>query len=185
MIEKLSNAIQAKASGKNIAVAIAVYGVFAAALKVAGDAIELRSGGNSVLDLQHYFTAERAYALLDSYGEEGRRIYAYAELVDLVYPLAYATMFALVIAFTWKRILPPGSRLLRLCVLPVAAACVDYLENIGIFTLLATYPARLYGVATATGVFNACKWALAVCSIALAAAGVLGWIAKALIGQRR
>ena len=184
MIDKLYRALEARASGRNILVAGVVYLALATILNMGGAELDRLAGG-PVLDLRHYFTADEAYTVLGLYGAEGRKLYLRLELVDLVYPLAYGSLFALGMTFLFKRLLAPSSGLHRLSLLPAATVVMDYLENIGIITMCATYPERWPTLGAAAGIFNLAKGLLAAACIALTAAGLVGWLAKSLSRLKR
>ena len=184
MLDKLTNAIQTRARLATVTAFGALYALFAAALNYCGAELD-RRGGGPVLDLRHSFTAEEAHAVLGAYGPDGRRLYFLLELVDLIYPLVYTAFFALIIAYVLKRSLPPTSALQRLVLLPLAAVIADYLENIGLLMMCATYPERWPRLGDAAGIFNATKWLIAAACIAVAALGILGCLIKALLRFRR
>jgi hypothetical protein len=184
MMTRLHRALQARANGKTIAAAALLYAIFAAILNIGGADLERRAGG-PVLDLRQFFTADQAYAVLTAYGEEGRSLYLKLELVDLVYPIVYSVLFALILTYLLKRALPAESALQRLSLLPFAALGMDYLENAGIITMCATYPERWPRLGAAAGIFNAGKWLLVAACLVVLMGGVIGWIVRALRGSPR
>jgi hypothetical protein len=142
--------------------------------------IKERSGGLGVPDLLHGFSADELYARLEAYGDSGRAIYLRAELVDLVYPLAYGVCFAFLIALAARRVLRADSPWRLLCLAPLSATCFDYLENTCFFTILLRWPARLDLVAQLGSIFNLGKWScLYATTIGVVALGVV-----ALRGRR-
>jgi hypothetical protein len=182
MMRKLHSALQASANERTIGAAIFIYAMFAAILNVGGADLERRAGG-PVLDLRQFFTAEEAYAVLTAYGEEGRSLYLKLELVDLVYPIAYSVLFALILSYLLKRALPAESALQRLSLLPFAALGMDYFENAGLITMCATYPERWPRLGAAAGIFNAGKWLLVASCLLLIMGGVIGWTVRSLRGS--
>lgn len=114
-----------------------------------------RVSGQSYLDMQGFYTAARAYQLLDAFGPEGRRLQLQLSTTfDAVFP-ALAGAFGAV-AITWLFRLAFG-RPSRLAVMALAAAALDYLENLALILLVTQYPRRLDFVAQAAGVFTALK----------------------------
>lgn len=184
VLDKLTNAIQKRASLATVTALGALYALFAGALNFWGAELERRCGG-PVLDLRRSFTAEEAYAVLGAYGPDGRRLYFALELVDVVYPLVYTAFFALAIAYVLKRSLPPASALHKLALLPLSSVVADYLENVGILTMCATYPEPWPRLGDAAGVFNAIKWLTAAACIAVTVLGLVGWLIKTLLRFRR
>ena len=94
------------------------------------------------MDARFFFTPERAFSTVASYGDAARfwiRIYL---TWDIVNPILYTLAFSLLISWLFQRGFKPESKLQMLNVLPAGAGLFDLLENIGIVTLLAIYPAQ-------------------------------------------
>jgi hypothetical protein len=184
MIDKLICSLENLARGKNIAIAGVVYAAFATVLNLGGAKIEEIAGSGSILDLRQYFTEAEAFAVLTRYGEEGRRLYVRLELVDLIYPLAYGTLFALILAYLLPRAFAASSAMRKLALLPALAVCMDYFENAGLITMASTYPERWPSLGTATGLFNAAKWMVMATCILLTVTGLLSWAVHSLRRRR-
>jgi hypothetical protein len=174
MISRLSGAITPIATLKAIGVLAALFGLFVVVLQVLGRKIRAHAGGIRPLDAQFYFSADRAHATLAAQGEEGRRYYRYFNLVDFAFPSVYGLLMAASITHSFQRLFGRDSAMLRLNLVPLLAAAVDYLENACIFALLAAYPRRRDRVATAAGLLTATKAILFLLSLLLVAAGLLG-----------
>lgn len=89
-----------------------------------------------LLDLKPGYSFDEAMAAMEGYGPHGRRVHAWSSMVlDTIFPLAYATLFAgLIHRFrltggTWW-----------LAFVPVSAGIWDILENIQIAAMLISYP---------------------------------------------
>jgi hypothetical protein len=124
------------------------------------------------------YTAEEAIGVLNSYGEEGRRLYRLLELtVDLAFPLIYAPMFAIAIAgaFGAKKALRP------LVVLPFIGALFDYGENFSIVTMINRFP-NVQGIVGVASFCTRMKCALLALSFVLAIFSGIALLAK---GGRR
>lgn len=184
MIDELIRRLEAIAKGKTIAVAAAAYAAFVLILNVGGAKLEEIAGSNAVLDLRQHFTEEEAFALFTKYGEEGRRLYFRLELVDILYPLAYGAFLALCLAYLLPRVFSPPSAVRRLALLPALAVLMDYAENVGLITMVTTYPERWPRLGTAAGIFNVVKWSLVGVCVALAVTSLLGWGLKMLRRRR-
>jgi hypothetical protein len=182
MLSNLARRLVEAASWRRLGLLFVVYAGLVFALSSAEGRIKQRSGGLGVPDLMQGFTADELYGRFEAFGAEGRRIYAFAELVDMVYPLVYASFFALLLALAARALLPAASRLRTLCLLPYAATLFDYLENACFFTVLLAWPARLSGVATAAGLFNLGKWGCFAPTLLLALLGLAGMAIKGLRG---
>lgn len=172
------------ASWPRIGLVLLVYGVCFHLLDTAAARIQALSGGLGVPDLLHGFTADELYARLDAFGEEGRAVYLRAELVDLVYPLAYGFLFAFLIAVAARRLLREGSPWRLLCLVPLAATGLDYLENACFFTILLRWPARSDLVAQLASVFNVGKWSCFAVTVPVTAIGLVALAVVTLRGKR-
>ena len=92
--------------------------------------------GLSILDVLPRYDLELVEKSMIGYGEEGRRIYAWASLtLDTLFPICYSTFFAGLIA------LFAGKSFLRwLALVPFALGLIDLGENIQIFSMLVQFP---------------------------------------------
>jgi len=153
MLSKLSRLFYSWARGWLILALFVVFVVFEA---VTLPLLQAAPGSSIVsLDAQFFYTPEKAFSILASYGDAGRfwiRIYL---TWDIVNPILYTLTFSLIISWIFQRSIKPGSKLHKLNVLPVGAGLFDLLENICIVTLLTVYPAQPAVVA----------WLSTVCTI--------------------
>lgn len=121
--------------------------------------------GGEMLDVKSGYTYREAVAAFESYGEQGRRVYAWSSAtLDTLLPVAYASLLAgLVYRFR------PTERLWKLAYLPIGAGVLDLCENIQIILLLVLYPdVSAWRVASASLFTTSKGYALSVC-LALAA----------------
>ncbi|HSB01009.1 MAG TPA: hypothetical protein VLE49_10195 [Anaerolineales bacterium] len=133
------------------------------------------------LDMQSSYSPERAYPLIDSYGEDGRQYYATIELtLDLIYPILSALMFSSLTIYLFRRVFPLDSFWQKLPLLGPIVMVVDYLENTSIVTMLLSYPRRLDLIARAANVFTVTKFVLSDLELILILIGLLGWLGKTL-----
>jgi hypothetical protein len=183
MLQALARRIGNAASWPRVGLVFLAYLALVSALTAAEGRIKEHSGGLGVPDLLHGFTAAELYARLEAFGPEGRRIYFFGELVDLIYPLVYATFFAFILALAARRLFAAGSRWALLCLLPYAAMLSDYLENTCFFTVLGAWPSRLDAVATLAGVFNLAKWGIFAVTLPLVVVGLVAMGIVALRGR--
>jgi len=125
------------------------------------------------IDLQFFSTPAKLFAMVESYGEYGRPFYRNVELtVDIVYPIIYALAFGLLISWLFQRGFKPNSKIQKMNVMPVGAWLFDLLENLGIVTMLSTYPAQMTAVAWLTTIFTMVKWIFAGASMLLIIVGL-------------
>jgi hypothetical protein len=114
-----------------------------------------RISGQTYLDMQGFYTAGRAYELLDAFGPQGRRLQlVLSTTFDAVFPSLVGAFGAIAITWSFRRAFGRPS---RLGALALAAAALDYLENLAVIALVTEYPRHLDLIAQAAGVFTALK----------------------------
>lgn len=139
------------ASGRNVLLALILFFAFSGFIMPSFEAdIKALSGGVGVLDLQFFYSPEKALAMLNAYGAEGIHLYLIAQwTVDLVFPAIAGFFFAS--GLTWI-----GAR--RWWWMGVFVTCADWTENILITVLLMQYPAFHPEVAVLSTCFTLLKW---------------------------
>ena len=95
--------------------------------------------GGEMLDVSPGYSHEEVIAAMESYGEQGRRVYAWSSAtLDTLLPLVYVSLLAGAI-YRFR----PTERSWRLASLPVAAGALDLGENIQIIVMLDRLPRGL------------------------------------------
>ena len=111
------------------------------------------------LDLMFLYTPEKAFAMLDKYGEAGRALYMKIELTaDIIYPIIYTLFYGLLLSWLFQRAFKPDSPMQKYNVVIVGAWLFDLLENVGIVSMLAMYPNQPAVWAWLTMIFGSLKW---------------------------
>ena len=132
------------------------------------------TGTQQPIDLQFFSTPAKLFAMVESYGEFGRPFYRNVELtVDILYPVIYMLAFGLFISWLFQRGFKPDSKMQKWNVLPVGIWLFDLLENLGIVTLLSTFPAQMTAVAWLTTIFTMVKWTFLGASVLLIIVGLV------------
>jgi hypothetical protein len=175
VIATLSAYLYRRASGVAVAMAAALTLLFALVIVPNfQNRLEALSGGVSLLDLRLAYSPEQARAMLAAYGAAGRPLYrSFAATGDIVYPVVYATLFALLVSWLFLRGFGPASRWRRLNVLPFAAMLFDWLENAAIIAMLKAYPDVPDSLIRLGSAFTGLKWAVGGLSILLVALGLV------------
>jgi len=142
---------------------------------------EENAGGSMSPDTSFFYGPEDLIQAANEYGEEGRQAYIQARWTfDLVFPLVYISFLVVGISWFYKNLDNTTGWIVFTNLLPLAAGLFDYLENIGATLVMASYPARLFGVALVTSIFSGVKWMLIGASFlayfALAGAALFQWI---------
>jgi len=137
------------------------------------------------LDIKTSYTSEQAYALLSSYGEQGRQQYLISELtLDVIYPLVSAFLFSFAILYTFQRAFPGKTGLHKFALTPFGVLVADYLENICIVVMLLLYPQELPILAQVSNVFTIIKFALTPFEL-LVFVGLIGWLVQAIRARNK
>jgi len=136
------------------------------------------SGGLKILDMMPTgYDSAYVNKLFDTLGEQGRNVYLYTQLpVDMVYPLLFGVSNCLLLAYFLNKLGKLESSFFYLCFLPLFSGLFDYSENVGIISLLSTYPDHSDALVNLTNIFSVLKSAtttiyfsvLIVCIILLA-----------------
>lgn len=100
------------------------------------------SKGMKLLDMMPTgYDIEYVNTLFNTLGQEGRDAYLYHQIpLDMLYPLLFGICFCLLLAYCLNRLNKLRTPFIYLCFLPIIAGLFDYLENIGIITLLGNFP---------------------------------------------
>ena len=114
-----------------------------------------------ILDLQFWYTPQRAYEIISAYTPELRQAAAMTRLtLDIIYPVVYGLMLCLLLVVTFKRAFPKSRFADAIVFIPWAGVLFDYLENFGLATMYLSYPTEFYFLARVTSIFTALKWTL-------------------------
>lgn len=117
------------------------------------------SNGMKLLDMMPTgYDLNYVSELFASLGETGRSLYLTNQLpVDMVYPLLFGLSYCLLLGYFLKKLNKLYSPYSYLCLLPILAGIADYLENIGIITMLTNYPELNETTVYTTNMFSVIK----------------------------
>ncbi len=152
--------IEKNLSGKNIAILFLLTNlVYAVMLIITIPKVMEFSGGMKLLDMMPLgYDAEYVTELFNVLGEKGRTFYLYRQIpVDMVYPVLFGLSYSLILAYFLNKLNKLNSLLYYLCLLPVIAGISDYMENIGILTMLYSYPNLSQYLIESTNIFSIVK----------------------------
>jgi len=187
MIERLDRL----ATGRNVLITFGLALGCLVGANVFATAFHARTGGHGILDLggarnaldePSGYTADEAYALIAAWGPAGRRDQVLFTVTgDVLLPMATLLFAALALVYAARRLgLRPWLRT-TLLALPAAYLLCDYLENIGIVTVVLAYPRRLDPM---VGVLDWLRGAKTV-TVTAAVLAALGALALGLVRSRR
>ncbi|MFZ5516173.1 MAG: hypothetical protein ACOY90_06015 [Candidatus Zhuqueibacterota bacterium] len=120
------------------------------------------TGSSRLLDFELVKSGDDAHEIISGYGEQGKHLYNYIQLVDTFYPIAYSLLLATLICFLLHGL---AQRLKPICLLPLTGALFDYTENFGIFLMLRIHPEPIQPIASAAHWMSLGKFSLIGLSI--------------------
>ena len=180
MLNKLSGRLQAGAKGWLVFVLFVLDAAFMGfILPIAAALMKGDAGGPGPIDLQFFYTPDKAYGMIQAYGDYVRTFYRNFELtVDLIYPIVYTLFYSLLITWLFKKGFAENSLMHKLNVVPFGAWLFDLLENIGIVSMLSVFPSTPAALAWTTTIFTMVKWIFAGASMILVVIGMIAAIAS-------
>ena len=98
------------------------------------------SGGEGLLDLLPFYTAEKAFTALEHYGRAGRELYVRYLVADFIFIPFYSLGLALLMTRTVRAVWSDTDSWLWLNLLPFGIALFDIAENLFILAMLNLYP---------------------------------------------
>ncbi len=117
------------------------------------------SGEMKLLDmLPTGYNTEYVNSLFNTLGDKGRNAYLFNQIpVDMIYPILFGITYCLLLAFIFSKLRKLDSFLFYLCFIPLFSGLFDYFENIGIITMLTSYPDNSDLLTQTTNVFSVLK----------------------------
>jgi hypothetical protein len=133
--------------------------VYASMLLITIPQVMQFSDGMALLDMMPAgYSHAYVRTLFDTLGEPGRNAYLYRQIpLDMLYPGLFGVSYCLIMAYFLNKLDRLDSKLFYLCLIPVFSAVFDYGENIGIITMLGSYPDISGLAAQTTAVFSVLK----------------------------
>lgn len=159
-MKKINETIHKNSTGKKVLVLFIITTiVYAVMLIITIPKTMIYSNGMRLLDMMPGgYDSEYIRTLFEALGEKGRRIYLLNQIpIDMIYPFLFGITYCLLMAYLLKKIDKFNSALYYLCFLPVIAGIADYLENLGVISMLVNYPGQSHFSMMATNVFTLIK----------------------------
>lgn len=125
------------------------------------------SGGAPILDIRPGYTFAEVEQLFTVLGEQGRQLYTTLQVLDLIFPLAYGMTLTLALTGVITRLFPEGHTMEKAVSLPILGMIFDYLENITIATLIASYPNLSPLAVSIASIFTQLKWSFIILACVL------------------
>ncbi|MEV4131718.1 hypothetical protein AB0J72_06085 [Dactylosporangium sp. NPDC049742] len=143
---------------RHLAIAAAIY-LPVAALMFGGRtgslaAVRRACGGLAPFDVRGWWSTRDAQAMMAACGPAGRTAYIHQQLLDLLYPVALAAVLLLATGLLVRRF---GERWWPVLLPAAIMTVLDYIENVGVWTLLLDWPELHPVVIAAAGTATAVK----------------------------
>ena len=159
-MKKLKEQIEKHIKGKKVLLLFLLTNlVYAFMLIITIPKVMTFSNGLKLLDmLPTGYDSEYITTLFETLGDNGRYVYLYNQIpIDMIYPLLFGISYCLISAYFLNKLNKLKSPFFYLCLLPLIAGLFDYLENIGIITMLINYPNNSQNLMKITNSFTVIK----------------------------
>ena len=159
-MKKIKGIIKNNLGGKKIFFLFLITNlVYAFMLLITIPRVMAFSNGIKLLDMMPTgYNSEYVTTLFETLGEKGRYLYLYNQIpVDMIYPFLFGISNSLILAYFLNKLNKLGTPLFYFCLLPVIAGIFDYLENLGIITMLINYPNYSQNLIVSTNIFTIIK----------------------------
>jgi hypothetical protein len=175
LLDRLSKTLIKLGTTRNVLILLVLLVVFSLAIVAPMyDRIETLSGDVGAMDLLIVYTPGKAYEMIAAYGQQGRRYYTTIALtLDTIFPLLLTLTFSSILASVFHRTFSREGVVQRAVLVPLAAMTADLMENMGIVTMLLSYPRKLPAVALLASAFSTVKWTGIAAESVLVVVGVV------------
>ena len=185
MLNSLSQKFHQWAIGRLVITLLIVYGFFAGYVMplMAANMNTAARQIVSPLDLMFFYSPQQAFEMMDRYGDAGRTTYLTIELTaDIVYPIASALFFSLLLSWLLQRGFKPDSRIQRFNITPVGSWFFDLIENAVIVPMILIYPTQSPILEWLAMILGSVKWGFAFLSLGLV---LIGLVKAAMNGLKK
>ncbi len=129
--------------------------------------------GYSIPDLMFYYTPAQLETVFQHFGEAGIKEYLNLQLIDMVYPVSYSLLLAVLLYIGYGK-----TKYKTVVWLPVAAAVSDYTENFILRSMAIHFPEFNDTTARFAAFFTSWKWIFIAVSILLILFAFVKWTVK-------
>jgi len=159
-MKRLTRLIERNISGKKVlALFILTNVLYIFMLTITIPQTMAYANGMDLLDMKPMgYDFDYVSKLFNSLGVIGLKTYLTHQIpVDMIYPLLFGLTYCFLLAYLLKKLNKLKTPYSYLCLLPIIAGISDYAENIGIITLLTSYPDIKEFTVTTTNMFSVLK----------------------------
>lgn len=123
------------------------------------------SGGEGLLDVLPFYSAQEAFSILGRYGTVGQELYLKFLAADFIFIPVYSLGFALLFTRAVRARFGENDTWLWLNLLPLGIGLFDCIENLCILGMLLMYPGTNLALGTLSGLATLCKAVLTLDSL--------------------
>lgn len=123
------------------------------------------SGGEGLLDVRPFYSAQEAFFILGRYGAQGRELYLKFIAADFIFIPVYSLGFSLLFTRIVRARFGENDTWLWLNLLPFGIGLFDCIENLCILGMLLMYPGTNLALGTLSGLATLCKTVLTLVSL--------------------
>ena len=140
------------------------------------------SEGIKILDmLPAGYDFEYVKKLMDALGEEGRHYYLFRQIpIDFIFPFFFAFSNWLITGWFLQKLGKLDTKWVYLTYLPILSGIFDYAENLGIVSILNSYPEISRNTVSMTNLFSVLKSAFTTVSLTIILLIIIVWVLKKL-----
>ena len=133
-------------------------------------------GGANLLDNRTVgYSPESAYRMISAYGSQGIRYHLMLTVADIFFPPVLTWFLWIAMAYFYLPFFLSKSLIRWLSVLPIIYLASDYLENVGIASMLLSFPTKVAGMARLANFMFTVKNLSSNVSIAVILIGLVLW----------
>ncbi len=159
---------------------LAAAGIYIVMINITLEHIQFLSGLRPFDMRPGGYSSEQAHVLLDALGIDGRQYYLTRQIpLDLIYPALMA--LTLVSILKWIERQGVNRVLTKVGIgLSVGAAIADYLENVGICSMILSWPDLPTSLVQAVSLASIAKAVLTTAAVLTVTSGLVFWLYKGM-----
>jgi hypothetical protein len=172
-------------TGKNVARSLIAALLFMVAMNLGATAFYQFTNGVGILDTggganlldnrTEGYSPESAYRMVSAYGNQGIRYHLMITVADIFFPSVLAWFLWITMAYFYLPFFLSKPLTRWLSVLPIIYLASDYLENVGIVSMLLSFPTRVAGMAKLANFMFTVKNLSSNTAIAIILIGLVLW----------
>lgn len=160
--------LERTASIRGLSLFFGLYLIVFGVIQVTLTKLNSITNGIGILDFEVGYTKQRVLEVFGSYGGEGMALYQNIQLLDILNPVLYSWLFAMILFLLFR-----GTRMVWTVILPLLIGLFDYAENAMLFEMARSYPDISDLTITISSNLSLLKFSAIIASLAAFSVGVL------------